>query len=90
MLSDKIWSKTKTLFYHFTSQIMNWKIYIYIYIYIYFHIIKMESKDELEKIHIENHTHYYFGDIMRVWDKDIDFSDILLEKSYIKKNTEIF
>ena len=66
------------------------KLYIYIYIYIYFHIIKMESKDELEKIHIENHTHYYFGDIMRVWDKDIDFSDILLEKSYIKKNTEIF
>ena len=63
---------------------------LYIYIYIYFHIIKMESKDELEKIHIENHTHYYFGDIMRVWDKDIDFSDILLEKSYIKKNTEIF
>ena len=62
------------------------KLYIYIYIY----IIKMESKDELEKIHIENHTHYYFGDIMRVWDKDIDFSDILLEKSYIKKNTEIF
>ena len=61
-----------------------------LYIYIYFHIIKMESKDELEKIHIENHTHYYFGDIMRVWDKDIDFSDILLEKSYIKKNTEIF
>ena len=59
-------------------------------LYIYFHIIKMESKDELEKIHIENHTHYYFGDIMRVWDKDIDFSDILLEKSYIKKNTEIF
>ena len=63
---------------------------LYIYIYIYFHIIKMESKDDLEKIHIENHTHYYFGDIMRVWDKDIDFSDILLEKSYIKKNTEIF
>ena len=45
----------------------------------------MESKDELEKIHIENHTHYYFGDIMRVWDKDIDFSDILLEKKLYKE-----
>ena len=36
----------------------------------------MESKDELAKIDIKNHTCYYFDDIIRFWDRDIDFCDI--------------
>ena len=43
-------------------------------------IIKMESKDELKEIDIKNCMCYYFYDIMRVFDRDIDFSDILLDK----------
>ena len=38
----------------------------------------MESKDELKEIDINNHTCYYFDDIMRAI--DIDFSDILLNE----------
>ena len=37
----------------------------------------MESKDELKEIDIKNHMCYYFDD-MRV--RDIDFSDILVDK----------
>ena len=43
-------------------------------------IIKMESKDELKEIYIKNCMCYYFYDIMRVFDRDIDFRDILLDK----------
>ena len=32
---------------------------------------------------------YYFDDIIRVWDRDIDFSDILLSKKLYKENNEI-
>ena len=39
----------------------------------------MESKDGLKEVDIKNCTCYYFDDIMRVRDRDIDFSDILLE-----------
>ena len=52
----------------------------------------MESKDELKKIDIKNLTCYYFDDIMRTWDIDIDtdFSNVLLyEKLYKEKNENI-
>ena len=43
----------------------------------------MESKVKLKEINIKNCTCYYFEDIIRFWDKDIEFSDTLLdEKSY--------
>ena len=43
----------------------------------------MESKVKLKEINIKNCTCYYFDDIIRFWDKDIEFSDTLLdEKSY--------
>ena len=38
----------------------------------------MESKDKLKEIDIKNRKCYHFDDVMRV--KDIDFSDILLNK----------
>ena len=38
----------------------------------------MESKDELKKIDIENRYCYYFDDIMRVINVDLD--NILLDK----------
>ena len=41
--------------------------------------IKMESKDILNEIDIENHTCYYYDDVMGV-DKYIDFDRILLDK----------
>ena len=44
----------------------------------------MKSKDELKEIDIKNRTCYYFEDIMRVWDRDIDFSDILLDEKLYK------
>ena len=47
----------------------------------------MESKDELKEIDINNCTCYYFSDIMRV--KDLDFSDILLNKKSYKTNENI-
>ena len=36
----------------------------------------MESKDELKEIDIKNRMCYYFDDINRFSDRDIDFSDI--------------
>ena len=43
----------------------------------------MESKVKLKEINIKNCTCYYFEDIIIFWDKDIEFSDTLLdEKSY--------
>ena len=41
----------------------------------------MESKDELKKIDIENRYCYYFDDIMRVINVDLDNS-LLDKKSY--------
>ena len=50
----------------------------------------MESKDELKEIDTENRTCYYFDDVMRAWDIDveIDFSDISLEEKLYKENNE--
>ena len=43
----------------------------------------MESKDKLKEIDIKNCMCYYFDDMIRSWDWDIEFNDILLdEKSY--------
>ena len=39
----------------------------------------MESKDELKEIDIKNCMCYYFDDIIRFWDSDIEFRDILLD-----------
>ena len=51
---------------------------------------KNESKDELKEIDIKNRTCYYFDDVMRAWDIDveIDFSDISLEEKLYKENNE--
>ena len=32
---------------------------------------------------------YYFADVIRFWNRDIDFSDILFEKLY-KEKTKMF
>ena len=45
----------------------------------------MESKDELKEIHIKNRMCYYFDDIMRIRDRDNEFSDILLSKKLCKE-----
>ena len=50
----------------------------------------MESKDKLKEIAIKNRACYYFDDIIRFWNKDIDFSNILLdEKLYKEKSKNI-
>ena len=43
----------------------------------------MESKDELKEIDIKNDKCYFFDDTIRLWDRDIDFSDSLLEEKII-------
>ena len=48
----------------------------------------MESKDELKEIDVKNCTCYYFDDIIRFWDRDIDFSDILLDEKLYKEKYE--
>ena len=48
----------------------------------------MESKDELKEIDIKNRTCYYFDDIIRFWDRDVDLSDILLDEKLYKQKYE--
>ena len=52
----------------------------------------MESKDELKETAIESRTCYYFDDIMKNWDRDIDidFSSILLDETSYKKIRKYF
>ena len=45
----------------------------------------MESQNKLNEIDIKNCSYYYFDDIMRVWDRDFDFSDILLDEKLYKE-----
>ena len=45
----------------------------------------MEREDKLKEIDIKNPTCYYFDDIIRFWDRDIDFNDILLTKTLYKE-----
>ena len=52
--------------------------------------IKTKSKDKsTKKIVIKNRTCYHFDDIIRIWDRDIDFSDILFHEK-LHKNKKIF
>ena len=46
----------------------------------------MKSKDELKEIYNKNDTAYYFDAIIRFWDRDIDFSDILSDKKLYQEN----
>ena len=48
----------------------------------------MESKYELKEIDIKNRMCYYFDDIIRFWNRDIDFSDTLLDEKLCKKKYE--
>ena len=48
----------------------------------------MENEDELKEIYIKNHTFYYFDDIIRFWDRDIDFSDTLLDENLREERFE--
>ena len=50
----------------------------------------MESKDKLKETDIKNRTCYYFDNIMRAWDMDIniDFSGILLDEKLYKEKYE--
>ena len=52
----------------------------------------MQSKDKLKEIDIDNQMCYYFDDIIIFWDRDINFSDILLDKKSYEtyKNILIF
>ena len=45
----------------------------------------MGSKDELKDINIKSCTRYYFDNIIKVRDRDIDFSDILLDEEIYKE-----
>ena len=45
----------------------------------------MESKAELKETDIKNRTCWYFDDIIRFWDRDINFSDILLDQKLCKE-----
>ena len=45
----------------------------------------MEREDKLKEIDIKNPTCYYFDDIIRFLDRDIDFNDILLTKTLYKE-----
>ena len=47
----------------------------------------MESKDELKEI-VKNCACYYFDGTITFWDRDIDFSDILLEEKLYKEKCE--
>ena len=50
--------------------------------------MRMESEDELKEIDIKNLTCYYFDDAIRFWDRDTEFTDILLDKNVYKENYE--
>ena len=45
----------------------------------------MESKNDLKETDIENCMWYYFDAIISGWDRDIDFSFILLDKKLFKE-----
>ena len=49
----------------------------------------MESKVKLKEINIKNCTCYYFEDIIRFWDKDIEFSDTLLDEKLYETSDNI-
>ena len=48
----------------------------------------MKSQDELKELNIKNCTCYYLNDIMKVWNRYTDFSDILLDKKLYREKYE--
>ena len=48
----------------------------------------METKDELKEIDIKNRTCYYFDDLIRFLDRNIDFSNTLLDEKLKKEKYE--
>ena len=50
----------------------------------------MKSKDEFKETDVKNRTCYYFADIIKAWDRDvdIDFNGILLEEKLYKEKYE--
>ena len=44
----------------------------------------MENKNESKETDIKNRMRCYFDDIIRFWDRHIDFGDILLDKKLYK------
>ena len=51
----------------------------------------MESKDKLKRTDIKKYTCYYFNDMMKVWDINIDtdFSGILLDEKLHQEKMKI-
>ena len=45
-------------------------------------ITKMENNDKLKEINIKNSICYYFDDIIKI--EDLDLDNILLEKNHMK------
>ena len=50
----------------------------------------MKSKDKLKETDIKNRTGCCFDDIVRFWDRNIEFSDILLDEKLCKKIRKYF
>ena len=50
----------------------------------------MESANKSEEIDIKNRTCYYFHGIIRIWDRDFDFSEVLLDKKLYETYENIF
>ena len=48
----------------------------------------MKNKDELKKIDLKNRRCYHFDDIVKARNRDIDFTDILLDEKLYKENHE--
>ena len=70
MLPNKLQIK-KIIYYHITSQINKSKINRC--------IINMDSNDELKEINIRNCTCYYFGDIIKI--EDFNLNKVLTDEN---------
>ena len=61
---------------------LKWKIFIKLYFVLIIYYKKMESKNVLKEINIKNHTSYYFNDIIKI--KDFDINNILVDENHTK------
>ena len=77
IMCDEIIEKTKSK--NFSNKKYFNKKYLSKFLY-FAHLIKMESNDELKEIDIENHTCYYFNDIIKI--EVFDFNILIDEKPY--------
>ena len=50
--------------------------------------MKITNINQFSQIDIKNDTCFYFDDIIRFWDRDINFNDILLDKKLYKEKYE--